>query len=358
MKRLRNSFHRRVQISSIRTIIISAVVLSLLAPLPFLSYIPSSTYTLNAAKPIYCSECGRRITGKYIKANNQYYCSKSCFEKTLPKCSVCGKPARIKRGDGKYFCSNECMKKTWPICSCCHQHSKDGIKRGYKKIFLCKKCAAKPKCFACYMPADHEKLSDGRFICKKCFKTAVMTQEKAEKLTKQVRKDMRDKLAIFTDHEIVYKLVGKDELKKHLQHKNGDTELGLFRFEQTVETTTTTKALPGGETTKIKSEVKSKTYTIYFLFGIPENKFIEVAAHELAHDWMQEYYPNITDMKTKEGWAEFVASLVNKSYGRPEMNERMEKNRNKIYGDGYRMIKEYTQKHKIDGLLDLFKSLN
>ena len=208
------------------------------------------------------------------------------------------------------------------------------------------------------MPADHAKLSDGRFICNNCFKTAVMTHDKAEKLANQVRKYMRDKLAIFTDHRIAYKLVGKDELQKNVQNHNGGTELGLFRFAQTVETTTTTKTFHGEKTTKKKSEVKSETYTIYFLFGIPENKFIEVAAHELAHDWMQEYYPNITDLKTKEGWAEFVASLVNKSYGRPEMNERMEKNRNKIYGDGYRMIKEYTKKHKIDGLLDLFKSLN
>ena len=62
-------------------------------------------------------------------------------------------------------------------------------------------------------------------------------------------------------------------------------------------------------------------------------------------------------IKIKEGWAEFVATLVNKTYGNSEMNKRMEVNKNKIYGDGYRMIKKYVQKHKIDGLLNMFKTL-
>ena len=225
-------------------------------------------------------------------------------------------------------------------------------------MFLCKVCAVKPKCFACYMPADGGTFKDGRRICKKCNKTAIMEKAKAEQVVKKVRKVMREKLAIFTDHDIKYHIVGKKQLKKHVAHDNeGGTELGLYRFEKVVEKTTTKKSFLGKTTTTTEEKIRSKTHSIYFLYGIPEKKFIEVAAHELAHDWMQEYYPNIDDIKIKEGWAEFVASKVNSIYGQSDMNQRMEVNKNKIYGDGYRMIKEYIRKYKIDGLLDMFQSL-
>jgi hypothetical protein len=316
----------------------------------------SGIYNLSAAPTIYCSHCGRRITGRYIKSNNRYYCSQRCLDKSLPKCSVCGKPAKIKRSDGKYFCSEKCLAKTWPVCATCGRHSKGGIKRGYNHIFLCNKCALRPKCFSCFMPADYGKLSDGRYICRRCKRTAVMKQSDAEKIVKEVRKIMREELAISTDHKIIYKLVDQDELKKNLQHDNEGVELGLYRFEQVVEKTTTTRTFLGKVIKNREEKITDETHTIFFLFGIPEKKFREVAAHELAHDWMQEYYPNVTNPKIKEGWAEFVAALVNKISGNMNMNKRMEMNKNKIYGGGYRMIKKYVQEHKIEGLMDMFQA--
>ena len=69
-------------------------------------------------------------------------------------------------------------------------------------------------------------------------------------------------------------------------------------------------------------------------------KFIEVASHELAHDWMQEYYPKISDLKVKEGWAQYIAWRVNKIYGNLDFNTLIEKNKDPIYGDGFRLINE------------------
>ena len=336
--------------------LISLLIVTYLIPVSLTPGAPSTAPSIYAAKTIYCAKCGRKIKGQYILSKNRYYCSRNCLDKSKPKCAICRKPATIKKGDGKYFCSKICLLKTWPICSSCKKRTNGGIKRGYGKMFLCKTCATKPKCFACYMPTNG-KLSDGRMICKKCTKTAIMTSVEAEKIAKQVRKIMREKLAIFTDHEIEYHLVGQKQLKEHVTHDNGGTELGLYRFEKIVERTTTKKSFLGKTTTSTEEKVRSKTHSIYFLYGIPKKKFIEVAAHELAHDWMQEYYPNIDDIKIKEGWAEFVASKINSIYGQSEMNKRMEVNKNKIYGDGFRMIKEYIRKYKIDGLLDMFQSL-
>ncbi len=185
-----------------------------------------------------------------------------------------------------------------------------------------------------------------------------MSQEKAESLVNEVRKTMNDKLALSTDHNIFYQVVSQDKLKGKVVHDHQGVEFGLYYFEQVIEKTTTTrKSLTGKKTTGTKEKIKHEKHSIYFLFGIPEKKFREVAAHELAHDWMQENYPNITDIKIKEGWAEYVASLVNNIYGNSEMNKRMELNKNEIYGDGYRMIKKYVRENDMDGLLDMFEKV-
>ena len=74
------------------------------------------------------------------------------------------------------------------------------------------------------------------------------------------------------------------------------------------------------------------------------NKLAEVLAHELAHDWMQMNYRNISDLKIKEGWAEYVATRVNSLYGRDYMNRRIEENPSDIYGGGYRHISNMAKK--------------
>jgi hypothetical protein len=186
-----------------------------------------------------------------------------------------------------------------------------------------------------------------------------MSIEKARKISNEVRNTMKDKLGIVTDHNIIYHVVGRDKLSGKVVHDHQGVELGLYYFEQIVEkTTTTTKPLFGPEKKEVKEEVKHEQHSIYFLYGIPEDKFREVAAHELAHDWMQEFYPNIEDLKIKEGWAEYIASLVNNIYGNSEMNRRMELNKNKIYGDGYRMIKKYVKENNLKALFEMFKREN
>ena len=344
----------------LRRALICIIIAFLLLPLSFTPAAPSTAQSLSAAETIHCSQCGRRIKGKYILYNNHYYCSQQCMNASMPKCCICGKPATIKSGDGKYYCSQQCLSKSWPVCAACGKHSNGGVQRGYNHIFLCSNCAKKPRCFACSMPAD-KKLADGRYICNNCLKTAVMTQEKADELANQVRKIMQEKLAIFTDHKIEYHLVSQQELEEQVKnHYGAGRELGLYKFRKVVETTTTTTRSRQRKITTTKSEqkVRSITHSIYFLYGIPKKKFIEVAAHELAHDWMHEYYPNISNLKIKEGWAEFVATQVNKIYNQADMNRRMQLNKDKIYGDGYRMINEYIRKYKTKGLLDMFKANN
>lgn len=323
-------------------------ILGMLSSLLFLSDLPLLNFQILQysayGASVRCSVCRKKISGKYMKNNKgQIFCSKRCLYKTLPKCSVCGKVSKFSNGK-KSFCSQKCLQSTWPMCTACKKRVRGGILRGWDRKFLCKVCANRPKCFSCYQPSA-AKFADGRYICKVCQKTAVSDPVKIIKIAEEVRKLMKDKLSLNTDHKINYKIVSLKELQGQTEHDHQGIELGLYKFEQVIEKVTSTRSFMGEKATETQEFIKDESHSIYFLYGIPENKLREVAAHELAHDWMQEFYPEITDLKTKEGWAEFIAAKVNTVYGRSQMNIRMLKNPDKIYGEGYRMIKKASEKN-------------
>ena len=337
-----------------RFLIVFFIFIFVFTPSVFPGYCFFLNYT-TYAKTLRCATCGARIKGDFLKnSKGEFFCSKRCFEKSLPKCAVCGKPAHMSVGD-KYFCSQKCFESTWPICSHCKRRVQDGVWRGLDKKFLCKECAEKPKCFSCNMPADFARLDDGRYICKKCNETAVNDFVKLKKIANEVRKVMKEQLHIGTDHNIKYCMTSLTKLQEKTTSKQQGIELGLYFFSQMVEKITTEKKIMGKTTTSTKKYVKEEKYTIYFLYGIPENKLREVAAHELAHDWMQEFYPGIRDLKVKEGWAEYIASRVNTIYGRSKMNRRMQQNPDPIYGEGYRMIKKIAEQEDLDALIKFFE---
>jgi hypothetical protein len=218
------------------------------------------------------------------------------------------------------------------------------------------KCAEKPKCFACSMPGDYE-LADGRYICRECYKTAVFDEDKAVGIAENIRQLIADNLLMSTEHDIHYHLVTLFELKK--KNSSADvTELGLFKFSMMVKKEFRTRMKGNTKHTTVKKRISDEHYDIYFLTGLPEKKLQEVAAHELAHDWMQENFPAIEDDLIREGWAEYIASEVNKLLGHEKMNLRMEKNSDPVYGNGYRMIRNFVDENGINALLEFFKEKN
>ena len=209
------------------------------------------------------------------------------------------------------------------------------------------------------MPGDYGTLSDGRYICAKCAKIAVMDYTSIVRIANDVRKKMRDKLGLETDHKIVYKMVDRDGLSGKNDKGQSGTELGLYKFEQTIETYTLTKTdYLGRKTTTRERREKPARHTIYILYGMPKGKLIEVAAHELGHDWMQAHLPNITDLTLKEGWAEYVASLVNGLYGHSDMNKRMLLNKNPVYGGGFRKLYKISRKGGLKSVIEYLERRN
>ncbi len=338
------------------------VILTLLAVAAFLSGPFPALDSLvglkaRAGQTLRCAACGRKIKGKYIKYKGKAYCSRKCLDSILPKCAICGKPATITTPDGKHYCSKKCLSKTWPVCVACGRRAPKGVRRGWERKFICAKCAKKPKCFACGMPAS-VRLADGRVLCAKCANVAVMKSEKAAEIAEAVRKLMLDKLSLSTKHEILYHLVSQPELDKDMK-KHAGREMGLFCCAFKIEKTTVKRVLGGVEiSSRTRSEVKERHFDIFFLYGTPVWKLREVAGHELGHDWMEGHYPHIRDPKLKEGWAEFVASRINILYKQDKLNKRLEMNPDPVYGDGYRYVKKMFDHGGMKALFAIFEAAN
>ncbi|UDQ98547.1 hypothetical protein AAEX28_00325 [Lentisphaerota bacterium WC36G] len=317
---------------------------------------------------ITCSTCHKNIYSgeKYFKSNGKTYCSKNCYNASLPTCTICSKKMnKWLEAKGKKYCSEQCLSKTLPQCKLCKKHVKSGFRINdwqHGSLFYCKSCAQKNKCFSCQLPGVEYKLADGRLICERCDKTAVHDKKEIKKYLVEVRKVMKEKLNIPTHDKVKIYSVDINTMhelsKKNNQISNGEDilELGLYSVKKTYKDTTYRKfSLTKGFYEETVSTLTHESYDIYVLYGTPRKKLIEVIAHELAHDYFYQHFPNINNLKIKEGFAEYVASLVNIKYKNSKSNLRMEENTDPIYGGGYRMIKKIAKKH--GGLPGLLKFL-
>ena len=282
-----------------------------------------------------CDWCGRKISSNasFLRSEDRNFCSEKCFkayaESLLPVCDVCGR--RFKEGytsEGKNYCSKACLETSFHECCHCHRREPKGYIIG-EDLFLCMYCRELPACASCQMPLDKfsKELGDGRGICRECARDAVFSQSGMNSLMKEIRRQLADKFKMSTDHEIEYDLCNRSELKKESE-SDGENELGLFVFNRHT-------------VTFFNRTIRSKDeFRILILTGLAPEFFRGVAAHELAHDWMQENLPHIDDPQMREGFAEFVAWAYAKSEDLKRVPWRMEQNTDEIYGGGFRKVRD------------------
>lgn len=317
----------------------------------------------NKTKPL-CSACGKRCLKGSYKQKKKFYCSKKCLETTLPKCTVCGKPCTqgSYTKNKKYYCSKKCVETTLPKCAMCEKPFRKGVvvKTPEGDRTYCSHCGSLPRCFACGLPAPSGTyLKDGRFLGRDCGDSAIFSESEGRELFNDIREKIRKDLGWSTNHRIHFRLVDQKTLQKSSENYEPGMEMGLYKYNFTLKTRTETSySLLKGRKEKTTQYRTNKRYSVFLLSGLPEWKFIEVCGHELGHDWMQANFPKIKDLKIKEGWAEYFASRVNDIYGQSHLNNRMRKNTSRIYGEGYRFIRDYVKKHGMNGLLEYFKKLN
>ena len=189
------------------------------------------------------------------------------------------------------------------------------------------------KCDLCGLPAGKKTLplKDGRLYCSLCINQNVTSEKQAKQIFSQVRKELKNKLGIFTEHQINFHLISCQEMEK-LSDKQTHKELGLYRNTTVLETNVNSD----------KTKIITEQHDIYILYGLPLEKFCMVAAHELGHDWMIEHVGRTDKMEISEGWAELLAyRYAQQKSGRYKIAVLdIENNQDPVYGGGFRWIRE------------------
>src|SRR5688572_8022102 len=192
--------------------------------------------------------------------------------------------------------------QAWDACISCGKEIRGEILMGTSPYYkerqpVCTECSKLEKwCFTCRLPAKkHLDLKDGRILCMRDAKTAVLSGEDAKVLFEEIKRDMRLMLRgskNFPDRNITFGLVDRLELE------------GLGRLKRFPSTHNSVLGL-----TRSRSKGDSFEHNIDVIAGMPRNKFLGVCAHEYGHAWMQENLigGRTLDSDTVEGFCELLA---------------------------------------------------
>ena len=312
------------------------------------------------AARIVCDICGRKLRSgeRYYRKDGKIYCSRD-IEKALPVCSVCGKKCRgeYRVANQKAFCSQQCFENALPVCTVCGRRTTKWTAAGDDSFLACPECMKNPRCFVCGVPRGDRKLPDGRVICSRCRAGAVTDPDEAERCFRKVRRDLRERLGLSTDHRIGFALTDRENLHK-MAGSTSDTSRELGLFVHRVRRRTTERRKRDGRLISKKTEKVAETFNIYALDYLTREYLEYVCAHELGHDWQVAHYPNITDKAVREGFAEYVGWRYNRMRGRNKLNRRIEKNTDPVYGGGFRRIKAIADREGFAGVRRYLESKN
>ncbi len=314
---------------------------------------------LSAAERVNCTVCSKKIRGRYIiDSRKRAFCSEKCFEQTLPTCANCRKLCRgnFLKVKSESFCSRQCAdNKLLPRCSRCSKPCRKFmvLPTGYGTFTYCIDCYKLDKCLVCYQRAKKLYLqSNGNKLCRYCNRDVITNLAQLQSLFNEVRNTLHKNFNFPADHPITLEMRSFTEQEKSSLH--GGNLFGLYNYQGKI--VRKGKLFSGKKTPEIK--FRNEHCTIIILGYLPRRKAAEAIAHELAHDYMKHRWFFIKDEKIKEGFAEFIAAQYNTISGSQQWNICMEKNPDKIYGDGYREMCKLYKQGSFPALFRLFDRIN
>ena len=198
-------------------------------------------------------------------------------------CCVCGKHIY-----GGYWCDAYGNKA-------CQEHS----------VVMCASCSR-------ICSSDMVSIGQGRYVCKTCH-DRIPDEDSCKRITSFVKKTLAG--LGLTIPNFTLSRVSMDRLYE-FQHNNAVTGL----------------ATAGGN-----------GYEIYILKDIVNTTFAEILAHEMTHLWQWEQHVTVRD-EIVEGFCNLSSFIVLKAIdtelARVKVRE-LEANPDKIYGDGFRKVKQF-----------------
>jgi hypothetical protein len=216
----------------------------------------------------------------------------------------------------------------------------------HEKIQACYTCAMWPNtCFICGLPArkDFVELRDGRFICARDAKTAVLDENEARQLCRQVHDDLDrtfSRFMTFPETNVTIGVLDRVDLMAFKVPGN-DFEcpdlLGYIRPE-----------------TNDEDQVE---FQIRIMSALPRAEFRATCAHEYSHAWVYENVPAARRKKlgrdAHEGFCELISFLLMDA-------QREEAEKKAIRQNGYTrgqvdLFIEAEHRYGLDDILDWMK---
>jgi hypothetical protein len=189
----------------------------------------------------------------------------------------------------------------------------------HDKVFLCYTCASCPnECYICGLPvrANYLTLADGRFLCARDGKTAILDETKAREICEDVVEKLDRMFSRFltlpsTNVEVA--LVDRVNLYEEFTVAGNDFEcpdvLGYIRS---------------------KTNHGTFQHSISLMSALPRAEFQATCAHEYSHAWVFENVPSerrkTLSSDSHEGFCELVAFLLMDSLHEEEQKKIMLRN--------------------------------
>ena len=170
-----------------------------------------------------------------------------------------------------------------------------------EKQMVCADCLKLPRCFICSLPvkSDGIALPDGRYLCARDKRTAVLTANEAQQVADEVHDRLDRLFARFTSFptNVDVTVLDRIDVDRMSQPGGNDFEspnlLGCIQAE---------------------TDANQKRYSMRLMTGLPLAELQATAAHEFSHAWVGE---NVSPLRrgslsrnAEEGFCELVAYLL------------------------------------------------
>jgi len=290
-----------------------------------------------------CVACDQVIEGKYIKIDGKPYHPDHFV------CDYCLKPIReeyrtLNQRNYHLSCYEQHVVMVCYVCN--RAIESDGMRDRWGNLFHAQHQNEYKQCDFCgrlifrEFVAGHRRFSDGRELCGQCAMTAVTTDAAAETLmTRAARCLAMDGIRVDVK-DITVLLLNLDRMQTVTntpgRHVSGATDYASY--------------------IDARGRIENRGGNFYLLEGMPEVEMLAVVAHELMHVWQGSRNPLQEDDILREGSANYAAYLVMRRIESKQsafMIMRLTEDTDLVYGEGFRRVKHYADKHGVDGLIEL-----
>lgn len=306
-------------------------------------------------KNIKCVVCNKFIDAVYVKVAGKTF-HRDCYEQNvLPSCSYCGKPLSGKyiiKDEKKYheYCYAGTVAEKCDICS--EVLLKNYLTDLYGHKFHARHEGEYQKCDNCKrlicsnLTGGGVKYDDGREICNLCYNISYKGYLNTKILLSRVLNDLK-KIGFQLDKvEIYVHAVNRKKLKSAAGESYSLNMNGYCRTE-----------MP--QYLKNDKTYKKMKHSIYILDRIPMLNIEATLVHELMHVWIHEHTSGKQLSDLREGSCNYLSYLYlqnKKTIGTEEVKMQLENERDKIYGGGFRKVKDKFYNKKISEFFDYLRS--